>query len=335
MCRLYHVNCSCFQHRSGDPLAVLGFPRTVATILVNCEDNSQSHFGYNHSVANPPCLSQPATTLVQDGFCSHCLSSRTWTGVGPRPDAEMVGIGEQIATHAEEFSTIFGRYLRSFESGIPEINAFRLFDRRVRETFDYVFLAIANLAFEIYLRESDARAQGARYVYPNKNAIINLWKHLGVVRRYNMVAEANAPVREVSPPLPQLLEHAELSDLTEEDCCIRGNPMGRRRERQEDQRAEYPCKTPCGHVFGYNCIYNWIIGHQNHNCPMCRATFSPSTYQFPDQDDGSRMWLVVLIQDINIYPTPPPTLPPPRTPSLPPTLASSSSRGESRRNLSN
>jgi hypothetical protein len=35
-----------------------------------------------------------------------------------------------------------------------------------------------------------------------------------------------------------------------------------------------PCKLPCGHVYGEECIFRWLIGHERTTCPLCRWDYS-------------------------------------------------------------
>jgi len=97
-----------------------------------------------------------------------------------------------------------------------------------------------------------------------------------------------------------LVEKLEISSLEEEDrecpiCMVAfGSPL-------KNGEKEQPCRTKCGHVFGYGCIRHWLYQKPRTTCPNCRREFenldmletaviAPNEGKFP-------WWLEVMVGD--------------------------------------
>ena len=40
---------------------------------------------------------------------------------------------------------------------------------------------------------------------------------------------------------------------------------------ESESESETACELPCGHVFGYSCLHEWIVEEGATSCPMCRT----------------------------------------------------------------
>ena len=70
-------------------------------------------------------------------------------------------------------------------------------------------------------------------------------------------------------------EQVDTADLAEENqnCSICLNLFGTIPESHMEHRSgEYPVRLQCGHMFGEECINNWICTG-NYTCPLCRTNW--------------------------------------------------------------
>ena len=54
-------------------------------------------------------------------------------------------------------------------------------------------------------------------------------------------------------------------------------------EKREGSNTDEQCRFPveikvCGHVFGWDCLYNWTDMRQGNTCPICKTELSSLTY---------------------------------------------------------
>ncbi|KAI4240740.1 MAG: hypothetical protein L6R40_004985 [Gallowayella cf. fulva] len=73
------------------------------------------------------------------------------------------------------------------------------------------------------------------------------------------------------------------SEASEHDktCAICTVPFDERSDGPDSSSGENPVRLPCGHVFGYDCIKQWLspLYSNKKTCPSCRADFFHHTYQ--------------------------------------------------------
>ncbi|PVH80109.1 hypothetical protein DL98DRAFT_532318 [Cadophora sp. DSE1049] len=83
--------------------------------------------------------------------------------------------------------------------------------------------------------------------------------------RIHFLREAHKSIRPTL--LMTVLRSVDLDDLADEDsdCTICTLPLG---NPDGIVKPEIPVKTPCGHIFGNQCICTWI--RDNATCPNCR-----------------------------------------------------------------
>lgn len=83
--------------------------------------------------------------------------------------------------------------------------------------------------------------------------------------RKHLLEEAHKSIR--PNLLMTILQSVALDDLVDEDsnCTICLQPLS---HSDGMVRVDIPVKTPCGHIFGTECICTWI--KNNTSCPNCR-----------------------------------------------------------------
>lgn len=58
--------------------------------------------------------------------------------------------------------------------------------------------------------------------------------------------------------------------------------------------------SPCGHIFGYDCLERWICSERKTTCPMCRTSlYQDDTRQEANAQELSVPWVSTLIEAVN------------------------------------
>lgn len=294
MCRLYEFRCSCSEG-SKCSLEALGFQTAISTVLVSCRDKTQTHLKgpAPTDMKTMPCVSSVPTTLIQGDFCSNCLFARPATKAYYLPKKRDLAIGKSIIPYASDFGRIYSDYFQHFLGVISEQNIFRILDPGCRADFAYVFSAIENLVRYIRSKEASAHQNGTSYSYSGGARVIFLWEKLCKIKRFNMVADAEGnSYGAVGPSRPLLLKSVDISKVSDKECSICRDTM------TEGYTTENPVQTPCRHIFGYDCIYEWVVKHNNKTCPLCRKRFSTRSHKFPNEEKDSPEWLSILMTDL-------------------------------------
>jgi hypothetical protein len=103
-------------------------------------------------------------------------------------------------------------------------------------------------------------------------------KHAEIMKVLEESASCHHPPSTKKP----LIAPVPPEEITEiQQCLICHIPIGESDPDDSESVVETPCRLPCTHIFGNECLGLWLEDHGC--CPICRKEFSKAEYKWPER----------------------------------------------------